>query len=111
MYIGERTIAVLTKLDLMDKGTNACMTLTQKAGITVHLGIIGVVNRSQDDINKNKSIKNSIDDERKFLEKYYPRIARENGTEYLATTLSMVFYIFLESCFFIKCHQLHYFSY
>jgi hypothetical protein len=29
----------------------------------------------------------------------------------LATTLSMVFYIFLESCFFIKCHQLHYFSY
>ncbi|KAJ1523237.1 hypothetical protein ONE63_001119 [Megalurothrips usitatus] len=46
---GERTLAVVTKLDLMDKGTNATDILTGKL-IPVKLGIIGVVNRSQKDI-------------------------------------------------------------
>jgi dynamin 1-like protein len=76
----------------MDKGTNACLVLTQKAGITVHLGIIGVVNRSQDDINKNKSITDCLSDERKFLIKYYRPIASVNGTAYLAKTLNKVFH-------------------
>ena len=47
---GERTIGVLTKLDLMDKGTDARSTLS---GTEYHLrhGWYGVVNRSQQDIN------------------------------------------------------------
>jgi dynamin 1-like protein len=43
---GLRTLAVLTKLDLMDQGTDAMDVLTGKL-VPVKLGIIGVVNRSQ----------------------------------------------------------------
>jgi dynamin 1-like protein len=38
---GERTLAVLTKLDLMDKGTNAMDALTGKI-IPIKRGIVGV---------------------------------------------------------------------
>jgi hypothetical protein len=41
---GARTIGVCTKLDLMDKGTNAMDVLTGKV-VRMKLGIIGVVNR------------------------------------------------------------------
>ncbi|KAK3928125.1 Dynamin-A [Frankliniella fusca] len=51
---GERTLAVVTKLDLMDRGTNATDILTGLC-IPVKLGIIGVVNRAQEDINKGKT--------------------------------------------------------
>lgn len=50
---GVRTICVLTKLDLMDQGTDA-MDMLNGLVIPVRLGIIGVVNRSQADINKRK---------------------------------------------------------
>lgn len=50
---GVRTICVLTKLDLMDQGTDA-MDILNGLVIPVKLGIIGVVNRSQADINKRK---------------------------------------------------------
>ena len=48
-----RTLAVLTKLDLMDRGTDAYDVLCGRI-IPVKLGIIGVVNRSQEDIQKKK---------------------------------------------------------
>ncbi|CAG7847975.1 Dynamin-related protein DNM1 [Serendipita indica DSM 11827] len=47
---GRRTIGVLTKLDLMDAGTNAADILTGRV-YPLKLGFIGVVNRSQQDIN------------------------------------------------------------
>ena len=50
---GRRTLAVLTKLDLMDRGTDAYDVLCGRI-IPVKLGIIGVVNRSQEDIHKKK---------------------------------------------------------
>ncbi len=43
---GRRTLAVITKLDLMDAGTDAMDVLMGRV-IPVKLGIIGVVNRSQ----------------------------------------------------------------
>lgn len=42
---GRRTLAVVTKLDLMDAGTDAMDVLLGRV-IPVKLGIIGVVNRS-----------------------------------------------------------------
>ena len=42
---GERTIGVLTKLDLMDKGTN-CLDIIQGKQIPLKLGYIGVICRS-----------------------------------------------------------------
>ena len=53
MYLGRRTLAVVTKLDLMDHGTDAMDVLCGRV-IPVKLGIIGVVNRSQADINNQK---------------------------------------------------------
>lgn len=50
---GNRTLGVLTKLDLMDRGTNAIEMLTGKV-VDVKLGMIGVVNRSQQDIQDKK---------------------------------------------------------
>jgi hypothetical protein len=44
---------VLTKLDLMDRGTDANMALAGNV-VKVKLGIIGVVNRSQADIDEKK---------------------------------------------------------
>ena len=55
---GRRTLAVVTKLDLMDQGTDAMDQLCGRV-IPVKLGIIGVVNRSQADINSDK-VSNSI---------------------------------------------------
>ena len=53
---GRRTLAVVTKLDLMDHGTDAYDVLCGRV-IPVKLGIIGVINRSQLDI-KNKKVFN-----------------------------------------------------
>ena len=53
--LGNRTIGVVTKLDLMDKGTDALDILNNKT-LPLKKGYIGVVNRSQDDINNKKSI-------------------------------------------------------
>ena len=84
---GNRTLAVCTKLDLMDLGTDATDLLMGKI-IPVKLGIIGVVNRSQQDITKNKSIEDALHDEQLFLRKFYPTLAGRNGTPYLARTLN-----------------------
>ncbi|KAL0339150.1 UNVERIFIED_CONTAM: Dynamin-related protein 1E [Sesamum angustifolium] len=49
---GERTFGVLTKLDLMDKGTNALDVLEGRSYRLQHPWV-GIVNRSQAEINKN----------------------------------------------------------
>lgn len=84
---GDRTLVVCTKLDLMDHGTDAIDLITGKV-IPVKLGIIGVVNRSQQDITDKKSIEASLKDEQHFLRKRYPALASRNGTPYLAKTLN-----------------------
>uniref|UniRef100_A0AC35EU33 Dynamin-type G domain-containing protein n=1 Tax=Panagrolaimus sp. PS1159 TaxID=55785 RepID=A0AC35EU33_9BILA len=84
---GDRTLCVLTKLDLMDKGTNA-MDVLQGKSIPVKLGIIGVVSRSQEDIVANKSIGACLNDEKAFLQNNYRGLASTNGIPYLAKRLS-----------------------
>jgi len=86
---GKRTLAVITKLDLMDAGTDAIDVLSGSL-IPVKLGIIGCVNRSQQDIIDKKDIKQALKDEISFLQRKYPSIANRNGTAYLAKTLSRV---------------------
>lgn len=88
-FLGRRTLCVLTKLDLMDHGTDAHDLLMNRV-IPVKLGIIGVVNRSQADINAKKSISDALAYEASFLQRRYPSIASRNGTVYLAKTLNRV---------------------
>ena len=88
---GRRTIGVLTKLDLMDAGTNAADVLNGRV-YPLKLGFIGVVNRSQQDINSEVSMKDALDHETQFLKSNpaYRNIAHRNGTKYLAKTLNQV---------------------
>ncbi|XP_007531815.1 dynamin-1-like protein isoform X8 [Erinaceus europaeus] len=94
---GRRTLAVITKLDLMDAGTDAMDVLMGRV-IPVKLGIIGVVNRSQLDINNRKSVSDSIRDEYAFLQKKYPSLANRNGTKYLARTLNRLLMHHIRDC-------------
>ncbi|CRK87056.1 CLUMA_CG000851, isoform A [Clunio marinus] len=84
---GKRTLGVLTKLDLMDKGTDATAMLKGDI-ISMNLGIVGVVNRSQQDIIDKKGITEQLRDEEEFFEKFYPKLAKQNGTPYLERSLS-----------------------
>lgn len=88
---GRRTIGVLTKLDLMDAGTNALDILTGRV-YPLKLGFIGIVNRSQQDINGEKSMSDALDSETEFFKNHsaYRNIAHKNGTKYLAKTLNQV---------------------
>ena len=53
---GIRTIGVITKIDIMDKGTNAKRMLEGK-DVQLRLGFIGIKNRSQQDIVDRISVK------------------------------------------------------
>ncbi|XP_017330471.1 dynamin-1-like protein isoform X2 [Ictalurus punctatus] len=94
---GRRTLAVVTKLDLMDAGTDAMDVLMGRV-IPVKLGLIGVVNRSQLDINNKKSVTDAIRDEYAFLQKKYPSLASRNGTKYLARTLNRLLMHHIRDC-------------
>ena len=86
---GRRTIGVLTKLDLMDAGTNANDILTGRT-YPLKLGFIGVVNRSQLDINADKPMTAALDSEKEFFTTHpaYKGIAHKQGTKYLTKTLN-----------------------
>lgn len=86
---GKRTIGVLTKLDLMDHGTNALDILSGRV-YPLKLGFIGVVNRSQQDIQANKSMSDALSAERDFFRMHpaYRNIAPRCGTQFLAKTLN-----------------------
>ncbi|XP_063374601.1 dynamin-1-like protein isoform X1 [Cydia amplana] len=94
---GRRTLAVVTKLDLMDAGTDAIDILCGRV-IPVKLGIIGVVNRSQQDIIDKKSITDALKDEATYLQRKYPTIATRNGTPYLAKTLNRLLMHHIRDC-------------
>lgn len=94
---GDRTLAVFTKLDIMDEGTNAAEILHGKA-IPVKLGIIGVVNRSQQAIIDKKEIEEQLEKEAKFLKSRYPELAAKNGTPYLGKMLSELLMNHIREC-------------
>ncbi|CAL1588173.1 unnamed protein product [Knipowitschia caucasica] len=86
---GTRTIGVITKLDLMDEGTDAKDILENKL-LPLRRGYIGVVNRSQKDIDGKKDIRAALAAERKFFLSHpsYRHIAERMGTPHLQKTLN-----------------------
>ncbi|KAL1190881.1 Phragmoplastin DRP1E [Cardamine amara subsp. amara] len=86
---GERTFGVLTKLDLMDKGTNALEVLEGRSYRLQHPWV-GIVNRSQADINKNVDMMLARRKEREYFDTSpdYGHLASKMGSEYLAKLLS-----------------------
>ncbi|KAI0500312.1 hypothetical protein KFK09_018524 [Dendrobium nobile] len=86
---GERTFGVLTKLDLMDKGTNALDVLEGRSYRLQHPWV-GIVNRSQADINKNVDMIVARQKERDYFATSpdYSHLSSKMGSEYLAKLLS-----------------------
>ncbi|XP_034751551.1 dynamin-1a isoform X10 [Etheostoma cragini] len=86
---GMRTIGVITKLDLMDEGTDAKDILENKL-LPLRRGYIGVVNRSQKDIDGRKDINAAMAAERKFFLSHpaYRHLAERMGTPYLQKVLN-----------------------
>lgn len=88
---GVRTIGVLTKIDLMDKGTDVIEILAGRI-IPLRLGYVPVVNRGQRDIESNKAIHAALEEERQFFENHpaYSSKAQYCGTPFLTKKLSMI---------------------
>ncbi|XP_041370304.1 dynamin-1-like isoform X3 [Gigantopelta aegis] len=97
---GTRTIGVITKLDLMDDGTDARDILENRllplrrvkcsCYICRVSCYIGVVNRSQRDIEGRKDIRSALAAERKFFLSHpsYRHVADRMGTPYLQKVLN-----------------------
>lgn len=63
---GIRTIGVITKIDIMDKGTNAKRMIEGK-DVALRLGYIGIKNRSQQDIIDRITVKAAIEKEQLYF--------------------------------------------
>ncbi|EPS39266.1 hypothetical protein H072_6961 [Dactylellina haptotyla CBS 200.50] len=88
---GQRTIGVLTKIDLMDDGTDVVDILAGRI-IPLRLGYVPVVNRGQRDIENKKPIQAALEYEKNFFEnhKSYRNKALYCGTPYLARKLNLI---------------------
>ncbi|RCK65042.1 Vacuolar protein sorting-associated protein 1 [Candida viswanathii] len=86
---GSRTIGVLTKVDLMDQGTDVIDILAGRV-IPLRFGYVPVINRGQKDIERKKTIRDALKDERAFFENHpsYRAKAQFCGTPYLAKKLN-----------------------
>ncbi|KAH9842986.1 Dynamin central region-domain-containing protein [Rhodofomes roseus] len=88
---GQRTIGVLTKVDLMDAGTDVVDILAGRI-IPLRLGYVPVVNRGQRDIDSNKPISAALEYERQYFENHpsYKGKAQYCGTPFLARKLNVI---------------------
>ncbi|WCJ22417.1 dynamin-like protein [Euphorbia peplus] len=86
---GERTFGVLTKIDLMDKGTDA-VDILEGRSYKLQFPWIGVVNRSQADINKSVDMIAARRREREYFQNSpeYRHLAQRMGSEHLGKMLS-----------------------
>ncbi|KAF7946459.1 hypothetical protein EAE96_009457 [Botrytis aclada] len=88
---GQRTIGVLTKVDLMDDGTDVVDILAGRI-IPLRLGYVPVVNRGQRDIDNKKQITAALENEKNFFENHraYKNKSTYCGTPYLARKLNLI---------------------
>lgn len=96
---GKRTIGVLTKLDLMDAGTDALSTLNNEI-IRLKHGFVGVVNRGQKDLNENIPPAEARKKEKEFFQNHvaYSSIAHRCGSQYLAGKLNAMLLSHIQQC-------------
>lgn len=89
--VGKRTLGILSKLDLMDHGTNA-LEIIKGNLYPLKLGFIGVINRSQYDIDNNKSMKDFLEFEHEFFKKnhVYNSVIDKCGIQNLARILNSI---------------------
>jgi hypothetical protein len=97
---GERTLAVLTKLDLMDEGTDARGIITGEDidAPKLALGYVGVVNRSQKDIVNNRTMADARAKELSYFTEHpaYSSLASTMGTTYLVNRCSQLLVVAIQ---------------
>ncbi|KAL4503241.1 hypothetical protein ABPG72_000847 [Tetrahymena utriculariae] len=86
---GNRTIGVITQLDLIDEGADVLNDLQNKT-YPLKLGYVGVTMRGQKDI-KIKTIKEQIADEKAYFENHsiYRHVSNKMGIPYLIKLLNL----------------------
>ena len=97
--MGERTIGILTKIDLMDEGTHVLEILRGQV-YPLKLGYVPVVCRSQKDIMEGKAIDEALKNEAKFFKSHerYSAIAMRAGVPYLCRSLSEIIVKHIKKC-------------
>ena len=91
---GSRTIGVLTKLDIMDAGTDARKTLMNEE-IPLRLGYVGVKNRSKQDLINKLSMEETTRKEKEFFKShpvYKNRPPGHLGTDVLINKLTKIYF-------------------
>ncbi|KRX07095.1 P-loop containing nucleoside triphosphate hydrolase [Pseudocohnilembus persalinus] len=91
---GVRTIGVITKIDIMDHGTDARRMLLGE-DIELKLGFVGIKGRSQKDVNEGKTVKKALEEEQKFFASHpvYSTLKTEFvGTSALVQKLTTVLF-------------------
>mmetsp|Transcript_17925 Transcript_17925/g.36371 ORF Transcript_17925/g.36371 Transcript_17925/m.36371 type:complete len:776 (-) Transcript_17925:35-2362(-) len=96
---GMRTIGVLTKLDLMDPGTDASDMLNNRI-IPLRRGYVGVINRGQRDISQRKSITEGLRKEMEFFKSHpaYRSLQHRCGTTNLSKMLNSILMHHIRDC-------------
>lgn len=99
---GHRTVGVLTKLDLMDEGTDCVDILTNQV-IPLSKGYIAVVNRGQKDVMSDLSIRDGLTKEEVFFRNHpvYSKdrnILAKCGTKHLAKGLNTILMHNIRDC-------------
>jgi len=96
---GERTIGVLTKVDIMDHGTD-CSDILSNRVVPLRRGYIAVMNRSQKDIQDDVPIRKGIAKESSFFQSHpkYRNMLSKCGTSNLARTLNQILMHHIRDC-------------
>ncbi|KAL5256597.1 hypothetical protein ACHWQZ_G011744 [Mnemiopsis leidyi] len=94
---GSRTIAVITKCDLMENNEESTAVLNGSS-VDVKLGLIGVINRNNKQLTEKTPIEKIIALEEDFFLANYPGFADRMGTEYLTTQLCDILISHLKKC-------------
>lgn len=90
----KRTLGVLTKIDIMDEGTNAKKVLLNQE-IPLKLGYVAMKNRSQADILNKMKVKDALQKEKDFFTKHpiYSNMPQGyTGTQSLIDKLTVIFF-------------------
>ena len=96
---GIRSIGVITKIDIMDAGTNA-KNMIMGHEVPLRLGYIGVKNRSQLDIQTNKRVFQALDEEKLYFSSHpiYSSMGQELlGTANLTQKLTKVLFTHIKN--------------
>ena len=89
---GVRTLGVITKIDIMDRGTDASAMINNKV-VPLRLGYVGVKNRSQEDINNKVKVAVALGKEDEYFKNHqsYRNMDMKNfGTRSLTKRLTEV---------------------